>query len=174
MAGAGAKKRVEANRRRLQLLLYAILGASALHAVLRLAVFGRTAGWFQYALFALACAAHWFCYSQLAIFAAPVYGSDGELVDGGADLSMGGMCEYYHDIIYITAFVQVASIFSGKFWLLWLVVPVYALYQLWIHVLQPYVFSKRAQMDDDDDPRAKKKREKAERKASRVKYSKGR
>lgn len=31
-------------------------------------------------------------------------------------------CSYLHDVIYITAFVQIASIISGKFWWTYLVV----------------------------------------------------
>ena len=54
--------------------------------------------------------------------AEPTYGPSGELVDGGADLSMGGMCSYYHDLIYLAAIVQVASIVSDRIWWSFLVV----------------------------------------------------
>ena len=43
-------------------------------------------------------------------------------MDGGADLNMGGMCTYYHDLIYLAAFVQIASIFSERAWLCFAVV----------------------------------------------------
>ena len=115
-----------------------------------------------------------------------MYGPTGELVDGGADLSLGGMCSYYHDLIYLAAIVQLASVFTDRIWwsfllvcnhfpscnqvvlrllrhcaawrALWcpqgfhqkgqpcalaLQVPAYALYQLWVSVLQPYVFAPR-------------------------------
>lgn len=45
-----------------------------------------------------------------------MYGPTGELVDGGADLSMGGMCSYYHDLIYLAAVVQVAATFTDRIW----------------------------------------------------------
>uniref|UniRef100_A0A9I9EFF7 Uncharacterized protein n=1 Tax=Cucumis melo TaxID=3656 RepID=A0A9I9EFF7_CUCME len=47
--------------------------------------------------------------------ATPTYGDDGELLDGGFDMSTGGICSYMHDVIYITSFVQISSILSGKF-----------------------------------------------------------
>uniref|UniRef100_A0A9I9EFE9 Uncharacterized protein n=1 Tax=Cucumis melo TaxID=3656 RepID=A0A9I9EFE9_CUCME len=37
--------------------------------------------------------------------AKPTYGDDGELLDGGFDMSTGGICGYMHDMIYITSFV---------------------------------------------------------------------
>ena len=55
-------------------------------------------------------------------FAEPTYGPSGELEDGGADLTMGGMCSYYHDLIYLAAIVQVASIVSDRIWWTFLVV----------------------------------------------------
>ena len=54
--------------------------------------------------------------------AEPTYGPSGELEDGGADLTMGGMCSYYHDLIYLAAIVQVASIISDRIWWTFLVV----------------------------------------------------
>ena len=37
-------------------------------------------------------------------------------MDGGADLSLGGMCSYYHDLIYLAAIVQLASVFTDRIW----------------------------------------------------------
>lgn len=47
----------------------------------------------------------------------PTYSEAGELEDGGADLNMGGLCTYYHDLIYLSAFVQIAGIFTDRAWL---------------------------------------------------------
>ena len=52
----------------------------------------------------------------------PTYGERGELIDGGADLTLGGITAAYFDAIYIAAFVQVTAVLSGKFWLVLLVV----------------------------------------------------
>ena len=37
-------------------------------------------------------------------------------MDGGADLSLGGMCSYYHDLIYLAAIVQLASVVTDRIW----------------------------------------------------------
>lgn len=54
--------------------------------------------------------------------AEPIYGQNGELIDGGADLDLGGLCTYYHDLIYLAAFVQIASIFTSRAWWIFLLV----------------------------------------------------
>eukprot|EP00963_Diacronema_lutheri_P007365 scaffold649_cov347-Pavlova_lutheri.AAC.4 len=58
--------------------------------------------------------------------AKPTYGPNGDLVDGGADLSLGGTLEYLHDVLYITVFVHAATIVSDWFWLAYLIIPGYA------------------------------------------------
>ena len=57
----------------------------------------------------------------------PTYSETGELEDGGADLNMGGLCTYYHDLIYLSAFVQIAAIFTDRAWLSYGVVRATAL-----------------------------------------------
>lgn len=57
----------------------------------------------------------------------PTYGANGELLDGGSDLNMGGLCTYYHDLIYLAAIVQIGTIFSSRFWMAFLVVRVAAM-----------------------------------------------
>ncbi|KAL0885869.1 hypothetical protein Bca101_009852 [Brassica carinata] len=57
-------------------------------------------------------------YKFLDGMAKPSVSDDGELIDGGFDMSTGGICgpcRYLHDVLYITCFVQLASIISGKF-----------------------------------------------------------
>jgi hypothetical protein len=54
--------------------------------------------------------------------AAPAYNSSGELIYSGADRKMGGVLEYYHDVLYVAAFVQLAGSFSDWSWLTLLVV----------------------------------------------------
>lgn len=48
-----------------------------------------------------------FAYSQLATFGKPQYDEDDDLIFGGADLSMRGMCGHYHDLLYVTFGAQV-------------------------------------------------------------------
>lgn len=54
--------------------------------------------------------------------AEPTYGENGELIDGGSDLNMGGVLSVYHDLLYLTAAAQLLSIFSRRWWYLLLLV----------------------------------------------------
>lgn len=109
MANQGAKKRAEENAKRIAALRM-VLAAGFVCQLLRLALLwskGQPLTW-PVTGTTLTILVAWFCFSGIAAFAAPVYDRQtGELIDGGADLSMGGMCAYYHDVLYITSFVQV-------------------------------------------------------------------
>ena len=50
----------------------------------------------------------------------PTYAGNGEIEDGGANLSLGGVTGYYHDLIYLAVFVQLTSLISKYFWLVFL------------------------------------------------------
>ena len=68
----------------------------------------------------------------------PTHSETGELEDGGADLNMGGLCTYYHDLIYLSAFVQLAAIFTDRAWLSYGVVRARALcYSKYLDALCP-------------------------------------
>ena len=45
-----------------------------------------------------------------------MYNESGALVDGGGDLDLGGVTSYYHDLIYLTAAVQLGSLLSRHVW----------------------------------------------------------
>ncbi|MCO5558395.1 hypothetical protein L7F22_011976 [Adiantum nelumboides] len=100
------------------------------------------------------------------------YDESGELIDGGFDMSGEGLVSYLHDVLYITVFVQISSILSDKLWLVYLVIPIFALYKLWQLVLYPYIF--QSSSEDTEDAKARKKREKMERKSGRAKFVKTR
>jgi hypothetical protein len=75
----------------------------------------------------LLAGAAWFCYTSLAFIAGPSYDESGALVDGGADLTIGGMSSYYHDIVYVAVFLLLATaLVSDWFWFIGLVVRCYA------------------------------------------------
>ena len=47
-------------------------------------------------------------YQQLAKMATPAYADDGELLDGGFDMSTGGVCGYvYFVFIYIYIYIYI-------------------------------------------------------------------
>mmetsp|Transcript_6392 Transcript_6392/g.39879 ORF Transcript_6392/g.39879 Transcript_6392/m.39879 type:complete len:175 (-) Transcript_6392:1040-1564(-) len=172
MAGAGAKRRRTENAKRLKALRVALVLSSVVYVGLRLGWFHNTAGWKHYLGYLITSAISALCYRSISSMAKPTYGPNGELLDGGADLSMGGTLEYLHDVLYITVFVHTASIVTDWFWLAYLVIPGYAGYMLWIYIIYPYVFAARPDEQQDSQMDAKK-RAKMEKKATRTKYLHG-
>ncbi|EIE24030.1 DUF788-domain-containing protein [Coccomyxa subellipsoidea C-169] len=171
MAKAGAKNRVIANAKRVKLLKLIILTANVLHVTLKLILFRQSRTLQSWLGFGLTSLIYVVCYSGIASMAEPTYGANGELLDGGSDLNMGGLCTYYHDLIYLAAIVQIGTIFSSRFWMAFLVVPLYAAYQLWVNIVKPYFLAPRPQsVAQEETPAEKKKREKLERKQNRVRY----
>jgi hypothetical protein len=75
------------------------------------------------------------------LHAAPAYNAAGELISSGADLGTGGALEYYHDLVYVAAAVQVVGCVTDWAWVAWLAVPAYILWAVWTNFLGPYFFS---------------------------------
>ncbi|KAL2481070.1 Protein of unknown function (DUF788) [Abeliophyllum distichum] len=166
MANQGAKKRKEENTRHMRNLLRLILASNVIYLVIRVGIFHSSFTWKHWAGLILTSLAYVIPYKQLSAMAKPSYSDDGDLLDGGFDMSTGGICGYLHDIIYITCFVQGSSIISEKFWYIYLVIPGFAAYQLWGLVKG---FLPHGSEGAEEDEKTRKKREKMERKASRTK-----
>ncbi|CAJ2633655.1 unnamed protein product [Trifolium pratense] len=122
MANQGAKKRKEENTRHMARIRRIIIACNVIYVVIRMLIFHSSFTWKHWIGLVVTSLAYYFPYQQLAKMANPSYADDGELLDGGFDMTTGGVCGYLHDVIYITSFVQVASIISGKFWYIYLVV----------------------------------------------------
>ncbi|GFR50074.1 hypothetical protein Agub_g12218 [Astrephomene gubernaculifera] len=165
MANQGAKKRLEENRKRLQSLRIALAIGIAFNALVRLVLRqGYTSKWHIIG-FGATLFLDLFSYSAIAKFAEPEFNEKGEVVYGGADLSMGGMCAYWHDLLYISIFLQVATCLSTYFWYTLLVVPGFALYMLYKNILQPYWAQSKAEpvMDEATRKRLERTQQRAER-----------
>ncbi|KAH9734249.1 hypothetical protein KPL71_017300 [Citrus sinensis] len=122
MANQGAKKRKEENARHMEKLRRLIIACNVIYFVVRMIILHSTFTWKHWVGLVLTSVAYAIPYQQLSAMAKPTYTDDGELIDGGFDMSTGGICGYLHDVIYITSFVQVMSILSEKFWYTYLVV----------------------------------------------------
>ncbi|XP_058790671.1 transmembrane protein 208 isoform X2 [Phymastichus coffea] len=106
-------------------------------------------------------------YQFMSYMARATYTETGQLVSSGVDLNMqGGIGEHVKDIIILTSGVQVLSLMSNYFWLLWLLAPLRALWMLWKNILSPWFFQEAPQMTEKDE----KKQKKMERKMARVTY----
>ncbi|KAA6427274.1 MAG: transmembrane protein [Trebouxia sp. A1-2] len=159
MANQGAKRQVENNRKKLQLLQQLIFAVTAIYALVRLGVFYKSSATRHYVLLTLA---------------KPTY-ENGELQHGGSDLDLKGSLPYYAvEVIYCLALLQIlTALLSDKFWWLLLALPGWGLWLLWQYVLQPYFFSPSPE-GVQETAVERRKREKLERKQNKVKYSKGR
>ncbi|KAK3414860.1 hypothetical protein EUGRSUZ_H00166 [Eucalyptus grandis] len=115
MANQGAKKRKEENARHMARLRHLIIACNVIYILLRMLIFHSSFTWKHWVGLLVTSASYAVPYLQLAKMAQPTYAADGELLDGGFNMSTGGVCGYLHDVIFITSFVQVASIISGKF-----------------------------------------------------------
>uniref|UniRef100_A0A5B7BUY9 Transmembrane protein 208 n=1 Tax=Davidia involucrata TaxID=16924 RepID=A0A5B7BUY9_DAVIN len=171
MANQGAKKRKEENSRHMRNLLRFIIACNVVYLLVRAGIFHSTFKWKHWVGFMLTFFAYIIPYQHLAIMAKPAYSDDGELLDGGFDMSTGGVCGYLHDVIYITGFVQLTSIISEKFWYIYLVIPAYAAFRLFGFVKG---FLSHGSEGAEEDEKTRKKREKMEKRASRARFVKTR
>ncbi len=101
MANQGAKKRFEDNRKRLQTLRLAMVIGMVVNVAVRLILRQGYNSWWHIIGFGATMFLSLFSFSAISKFAEPEFSDKGELVYGGADLSMGGMCAYWHDLLYI-------------------------------------------------------------------------
>lgn len=162
MAGGGAKKRAEENKRTIQLIGVYILVCTAVFGVVRLWLKSSTLTWGHYAGFAATVAVHAVCYLSIAAVGRPLV-QNGAVVDGGGDLSKG-IIQYYFDVLYITGFVQILAAFTDWGWYVFLLVPAFALYLLVTKVIQPMM----AASSREDEPMDEATRKKLERTAQRA------
>jgi len=154
MANQAAKKLVQQNTRIMRNVFALVLVSHAALVVLGVAVPRLRSVPGAFASGAPSIAAHtansgamlgavWLLWT----ISRPTRNAEGELVDGGADLSMAGaLHQYYFDIVYVTAFVQVAVVaVSSWFWLVHLLTVGFATVKLWTGVLQPLFFGGTAE-----------------------------
>lgn len=99
------------------------------------------------------------------ICAAPHYSPSGELIFAGADLKMGGVLSYYHDVVYVAIFSQILGAYTNYGWLAMLTIPAYGLWALFSKVLLPQWSTPDEAPETEQD---KKRREKRERQEARV------
>ncbi|GAV74992.1 DUF788 domain-containing protein [Cephalotus follicularis] len=166
MANQGAKKRKEENARHMANLRRLIIACNIIYVLVRMLIFHSTFTWKHWVGLLLTSVAYLIPYQQLAAMAQPSYADEGELLDGGFDMSTGGICGYLHDVIYITSFVQIMSIISGKFWYTYLVMPAFGAYKSF-GLIKGFLSQRSEGVEEDEKTR--KKREKMEKKASRGK-----
>nr|CCA20854.1 AlNc14C105G6184 [Albugo laibachii Nc14] len=81
----------------------------------------------------------------------------------------GTKSEYAMDILILTLVVQAGVTFSAYFWLIYLAIPAFICYHLGRMIVN-YVFQ-TDETDQEDSVKAAKKKAKADKKASKIRYS---
>ncbi|KAK8956804.1 hypothetical protein KSP39_PZI000628 [Platanthera zijinensis] len=63
-----------------------------IYFVLRIIIFHSSFSWKHWVGLIVTSSAYWVSYHQLANMAKPTYSDEGELMDGGSDMTTGGIC----------------------------------------------------------------------------------
>lgn len=165
-ATKGQKQIHDGNQETLK--FYSMIAAGTL--ILKLVLSSSLVTWKKlfttlFAIVVQACA-----IGQMYYMARPVLsGPSKTVVDGGIDLNLkGGFADNLKDLIITTAFCTGCSIFSDWFWLVWLWLPFYYCYKIWVGVIAPWIFESAP--EEVAPEIAEKKRKKMERKMARRGY----
>ncbi|KAJ4472240.1 hypothetical protein J3R30DRAFT_3709686 [Lentinula aciculospora] len=79
----------------------------------------------------------------------------GTLISYGEDLNQPGLTEWAFDVLYITWACQIGSgAFGDWFWWLYTVIPLYAIYKLWVSVISPFVLGRGSTSQTDSDSKS--------------------
>lgn len=109
-------------------------------------------------------------YSGLQNALKPTYSATGDLIFAGTDLKAGGMLEYYQDVAYLCMFALVVGSWTDWAWLVFLLIPGYGMYMLWVYIIGPWInapVQSSADVYDSLDETSKKRLQKKERQAAR-------
>ncbi|EGG16177.1 transmembrane protein [Cavenderia fasciculata] len=172
MAGSGAKKRKQQNEGEIKKLVIALASINALYFIYRVWYHSDSFTFGNWVLWFIVMAMEGVALYLIKLMAQPTYNEQGELIDGGSDLSMKGLCEYYFDTIYICLIVQLLGLISDKFFYFILVIPAAIAYFGWSKIA-PFIFPPKEadkEMTATEQAALKKKQEKQERKQNKVKF----
>ncbi|XP_021901710.1 transmembrane protein 208 homolog [Carica papaya] len=99
MANQGAKKQKEKNVRHMTNLRHLIIACNVVYVLVRILILHSSFTWKHWVGLVLTSLAYAIPYKQLDQMAKPTYASDGELIDGGFDMSTGGICGYAFSVL---------------------------------------------------------------------------
>lgn len=167
MANSAAKKLAVANTNALKTLHLASLAVN-LTFLLSYSVLHRPLSLKPYLFFSLPA---FFLQYQLERAARPKYDSKHQLIRAGDDLSLPGMTEWFHDVIYVTWVCDILTILtaSNKCWFLYLSIPSYATFKIYTKFFAGGRSSPAGSTPTETKSKRQEKLEK--RGAQRVKYT---
>eukprot|EP01080_Neovahlkampfia_damariscottae_P011621 gene11621-4863_t len=146
MANANQKRIVTSNLQVLDNLFKSGLYVNIFYIIIWLIFYRSSFGFFSFLPICFFNAVYYTCYSLLKSHAEPIITEDTFMVE---DLkkSTGNLAEYLFDVYYVTLFVQVSTLLSNYFWLVWLVIPGYAGIKIGLLAWSYFVASKQNPME---------------------------
>lgn len=158
----GAKQIKEENVSTLSFYTNMALGAMGIYFAVTMVLFELTA--LTITIMAFSTIVYIGSYQFMSYMARATYSESGTLLDSGVDLNMeGGIAEHVKDLIILTSGVQILSLVSNYFWLLWLLVPFRGSWMLWKQILAPWFFAQPQEQPEISE----KKQRKLEKKMAR-------
>ncbi|KAI8110255.1 hypothetical protein M9435_001934 [Picochlorum sp. BPE23] len=170
MAKSGDKKRIQANQTFLKHFRLGIGVSNVIFIIIRLLLKRQTVSTWHVVGYVLALGAMFVSHSGLTSALTPAYSATGDVIFAGADLSMGGMLEYYQDVAYLCMFALTVGAFTDWAWLVFLSIPLFCIHLIWKYVIGPWLNApsqSEAMQELQEDDATKKRREKKERQAAR-------
>ncbi|KAL2718333.1 transmembrane protein 208 [Vespula squamosa] len=162
VATKGAKQIVEENVSTLNFYRNMIFGALGIYFIFMLVFFEFTTLIITLTIFSTIV--YVASYQFMAYMARAIYLESGQLLDSGVDLNIeGGIGEHVKDLIILTSGVQILSLISNYFWLLWLLVPLRGGWMIWKQILSPWFFTSPQEESEVNE----KKQRKLEKKMAR-------
>ncbi|GBB85164.1 hypothetical protein RclHR1_11710006 [Rhizophagus clarus] len=111
-----------------------------------------------------------FLWKQLVTYGSPKFSSDGSVIWPGEDLNSEGLIAYMFDIIYITWFVHITSMFFVWTWYILLVIPSFAIYKIWTFFIKPNFFSGDSAAGSDFQKSKRQKKLEKRQQEGKIKY----
>lgn len=85
-----------------------------IYVIIRMLIFHSSFTWKHWIGLVVTSLAYYFPYQQLAKMAKPSYTQDGELLDGGFDMTTGGVCGYDSVLSFLAVSVKISISTYGK------------------------------------------------------------
>lgn len=101
---------------------------------------------------------HVVAHQLLRYMARPLLGPSGELLEAGAEINSSFLAEYAIDSIILTTGLQGLSAISNYFWILFLLVPGYICYKLWMLIIWPWFTSGPPGVPDEKSTKKQKQK----------------
>lgn len=157
----GQKQIAEENKSTIQFYAMIMAVATGLYFSIRILWWLESCTWWTWLVVVFTTVLYVAAYQVLSLMGKAKYTDTGSLIDAGMDLNAeSGTAEHVKDIIILTSILQILSLISEYFWLLWLLIPGRAFYLLWTNILSPWIFAEPPEVDQ-------KKQRKMERRVNR-------